>query len=156
MKNLTTMISVLMACTLSFSVQAREVSLTTQLSNYRGDGAYLAIYLTDSAGRYQRTLWVAGKKSKHYKHLSDWARGGGMKRSEYDGLTGASVLRGQTLKITVKLDDALIESGHQIRIDSAVEDMKDHRADIITSLTTAGAGQLVKGRGYVQSFTYAF
>lgn len=156
MKKLTTMISVLMACTLSFSVQAREVSLTTQLSNYRGDGAYLAIYLTDSAGRYQRTLWVAGKKSKHYKHLSDWARGGGMKRSEYDGLTGASVLRGQTLKITVKLDDALIDSGYQIRIDSAVEDMKDHRADIIASLTTAGAGQLIKGRGYVQSFTYAF
>ncbi len=55
--------------------QAREVTFTTELLDYGGDGAYLAIYLTDAAGNYQGTLWVAGKKSKYYKHLSSWARG---------------------------------------------------------------------------------
>ena len=45
-------------------LQARPVTLTTQLKNYSGDGAYLAIYVTDAAGKYQKTLWVAGKKAK--------------------------------------------------------------------------------------------
>ena len=53
---------------------ARPVTLTTTLKNYGGDGAYLAVYLTDPSGAYVRTLWVAGKKSKYYKHLSDWHR----------------------------------------------------------------------------------
>ena len=62
--------------------QARPVTLTTQLQSYSGDGAYLAIYVTDAAGQYKKTLWVAGKKSKYYKHLRDWARGSGMKASD--------------------------------------------------------------------------
>lgn len=141
---------------LPMSAQAREVTVATQLSDYRGDGAYLAIYLTDSAGVYQQTLWVSGKKSKYYKHLSDWARGSNRSRAEYDGLTGASITRGDTLRISVNLDDALIDSGYQIRVDAAVEDMRDRPADIIAPITTAGAGQPVTGQGYVQSLTYTF
>ena len=135
---------------------AKQVTMTTELTNYRGDGAYLAIYLTDSDGAYQGTLWVAGGKSKYYEHLRDWARGSGMNRSEYDGLTGASVASGRTLKMTLDLDDALIDSGYQIRVDTAVEDMRDNRSDVVAPLTTEGAGQPVNGRGYVQSFTYDF
>ena len=37
---------------------ARPVTLTTQLKNYGGNGAYMAIYLTDAKGQYQKTLWV--------------------------------------------------------------------------------------------------
>ena len=55
--------------------QARDVTFTTELQNYGGDGAYLALYLTDAAGEYQGTLWVSGKKSKYYHTLGGWARG---------------------------------------------------------------------------------
>lgn len=136
--------------------QAREVTFTTELLDYGGDGAYLAIYLTDAAGNYQGTLWVAGKKSKYYKHLSGWVRGSRLNPAEYDGLTGASVTSGRTLKITLNLDDALIDSGHEIRIDTAVEDMRDNRADVAVPLTSEGAGKPVAGRGYVRSFRYDF
>ena len=51
--------------------QAREIHLTTTLQEYRGNEAYLAIYVTDAQGAYQRTLWVAGKKAKYYRHLRD-------------------------------------------------------------------------------------
>jgi hypothetical protein len=34
--------------------------VTPQLKDYSGNGAYLAIYVTDGNG-YQKTLWVAGK-----------------------------------------------------------------------------------------------
>ena len=142
--------------TLPAVAQAREVTIDTQLSRYRGDGAYLAIYLTDSRGEYQQTLWVAGKKSKYYKHLSGWARGSKRSLAEYDGLNGASITRGETLQISVNLDDALIDSGYQIRVDAAVEDMRDRPADIIVPITTQGAGKPVNGKGYVQSLTYTF
>jgi len=144
------------AMILSCHAQAKNVTFTAQLNNYGGDGAYLAIYLTNSDGIYQQTLWVAGTKSKHYKHLSDWARGSGINRADYDGLTGASISSGQTLNITRNVDDAFIDSGYQIRVDTAVEDMRDNPADIIVALTTTGTGKVVNGNGYVNSFTYVF
>ncbi|MBT8769074.1 DUF2271 domain-containing protein [Metapseudomonas boanensis] len=134
--------------------QAREVTLTTKLKEYGGNEAYLAIYLTDAQGQYQRTLWVAGKKAKYYKHLRDWARGSGMKPAEFDGISGASVGSGETLKVSVELADALIDAGYQIRIDSAVEDKRDNRADVTVPLTTSGTGKPTAGHGYVESFTY--
>lgn len=134
--------------------QARAVTLTTELNAYGGDGAYVAIYLTDADGQYQDTLWVAGKKSKYYKHLRDWARGSGLQLREYDGLTGASLGSGRTLKTTVELADKLFDAGYQLRMDTAVEDMRDQRADVVVPLTSAGAGKPVAGHGYVKAFTY--
>ena len=54
------------ACVLALPAlaQSRTVTLTTQLKNYGGDGAYLAVYLTDAKGAYAGTLWVAGGKAK--------------------------------------------------------------------------------------------
>ena len=135
-------------------VQARPVTLTTQLKGYGGNGAYLAIYVTDAAGKYQKTLWVSGKKAKYYKNLREWARGSGMRASEFDGVSGASVGSGRTLKVTVELTDALIDAGYEIRVDSAVEDGRDNPAEVRTPLTSTGAGKPSSGRGYVQSFTY--
>ena len=134
--------------------QAREVTFTTEMLNYGGDGAYVALYLTDASGRYQGTLWVAGEKSKYYKHLSGWARASRLNPAEYDGLTGASITAGRTLKITVNLDDGLIDSGYEVRVDTAVEDMMDIRVDAALPLTTEGSGQPVAGRGYIRSFRY--
>ncbi|HSH49010.1 MAG TPA: DUF2271 domain-containing protein [Halomonas sp.] len=136
--------------------QAREVTFTTELKSYGGDGAYVALYLTDASGQYRGTLWVAGEKPKYYKHLRDWARGSGLRSSEYDGLTGASVGSGRSLTVTLDLADALIDAGYEVRVDTSVEEMRDNRADVVVPLTTAGAGQPVSGRGYVRSFSYTF
>ena len=156
MKHLAMVICLAAASVLSPQTSAREIAMTTELKNYGGDGAYLAIYLTNAAGQYQQTLWVAGQKSKYYKHLSGWARGSGLRSSEYDGLTGASVASGKTLTITLDLADAYIDSGFQLRVDSAVEDMRDNRNDIVVPLTSEGVGKPAAGRGYVKAFTYSF
>ncbi|WP_273203340.1 DUF2271 domain-containing protein [Marinobacter subterrani] len=156
MKKIALALGLALAFTLPALAQAREVTFTTELLNYGGDGAYLALYLTDASGNYQGTLWVAGRKSKYYRHLSGWARGSRLNPAEYDGLTGASITSGKTLKITLNLDDALIDSGHEIRIDTAVEDMRENRADVAVLLTSEGAGKPVAGRGYVRSFRYDF
>ncbi|KUM53689.1 DUF2271 domain-containing protein [Rheinheimera sp. EpRS3] len=135
-------------------IQAAEVTITTTLHSYQGDGAYLAIYLTDANGKYNKTLWVAGGKAKYYKHLQDWARGSGLKSTEYDGSTGASVTSGEQLTFKVNIEDALIDAGYLIRVDSAVEDQRDQRVDAELPLTRRGAGTSVAGRGYVKTISY--
>lgn len=154
MKTILSCLALSTALSLPGLAAARPVTLTTTLKNYGGDGAYLALYLTDTSGAYVRTLWVAGKKSKYYKHLSDWYGATAGKTSEINGITGASVGAGRELKITVDLADALFDAGYKINIDAAAEDMKDSPRDISAPLTKTGAGQRVVGRRYVAGFTY--
>lgn len=132
--------------------EARTVTLTADLKSYGGDGAYLAVYLTDAAGAYQGTLWMAGGKRKYYKHLSDWfaATGG----DGVDGITGASVGSGRSLTVTVDLADALIDAGYEIHVDAAVEDMRDSPSEVVVPLTSDGAGAAVTGRSYIKSFQF--
>ena len=152
-----------MTCTLALAglaalpalAQAREITLQTTLKDYRGNDAYLAIYVTDAQGNYQRTLWVSGRKAKYYKHLRDWVRGGS-NAAEFDGLTGASVGSGETLQASVELSDTLIDAGYEIRIDSAVEDKRDNRAEIQVPLTGQATDVVGSSQGYVDSFSYQF
>lgn len=155
MKKLATSLCLAGAFALPSVVQARPVILTTELQSYVGNGAYLAIYVTDATGQYKKTLWVAGKRAKYYKHLRDWARGSGLKASEFDGVSGASVGSGKTLKVTVELADVLIDAGYEIRIDTAVEDQRDNPAELRTLLTTGGKSKPVAGHGYIKSFSYS-
>ena len=143
------------AAALPMAAQAREITLQTTLKEYRGNEAYLAFYVTDAQGNYQRTLWVSGKKAKYYKHLRDWVRSGNQ-RSEYDGLTGASVGSGETLELAVELEDALIDAGYEIRIDSAVEDKRDNRAEIRLPLSSQPGEASGGAQGYVDRFGYQF
>mgnify|MGYP006174878443 CR=1 FL=1 len=155
MKTLVSVLALSTALALPGLASARPVTLTTTLKNYGGDGAYLAVYLTDPSGAYVRTLWVAGKKSKYYKHLTDWYRATAGKRSPVDGVTGASVGAGRSLKVTVDLADALFDAGYTLNVDAAAEDMRDSPRDVSVPLTRAGAGKPVAGRRYVATFTYA-
>jgi hypothetical protein len=154
MKKLISCLAVSTALVLPGLAMARPVTLTTTLKNYGGDGAYLAVYLTDPSGAYVRTLWVAGKKSKYYKHLTDWHRATGGSPSQINGITGASVGEGRSLKVTADLADALFDAGYKLNIDAAAEDMRDSPRDISVPLTKAGAGKPVAGRSYVAGFTY--
>ena len=134
---------------------ARQVTLETQMTDYGGDGAYVAIYLADRTGRYQKTLWVAAPKAKYWRHLADWYRATGG-TAKVDGISGASVGAGKTLRVTVELADTLLDAGYEVHIDTAVEKMKENPSDVVVPLTSAGAGKPAAGRGYVKSFRYTF
>lgn len=135
---------------------ARPVTLTVNLSQYGGQGAYLALYVTDPSGAYAGSLWMAGGKSKYYKHLSDWAKFTGGDVSQVDGITGASVGAGRNLELTMDLADALFDAGYTLHVDTAVEDMRDSPNEIAVPLTSEGAGQPVRGRRYIADLTYTF
>ena len=144
------------ACALAVPVlgQAREVTVSTQLKSYGGDGAYLAVYLTNAKGAYAGTLWVAGGTAKYYKHLSDWNRLSAGDAKRLHGVTGASVGAGRTLTVTADLADALIDAGYEIRIDAAVEDMRESPSEVRLPLTAAGAGKPQAGKQYIQSASF--
>lgn len=152
MKHATALTLSMAALAVPAAAQAREVTLTTQMTDYGGEGAFVAIYLTDAQGAYQGTLWLAAPKAKWWSHLSDWYRATG--GAVPDGVTGASVGSGRALTVTVDLADALIDAGYQIRVDSSVEDLGDAPADVVVPLTSAGAGSPAPGNGFVQSLTY--
>ena len=144
------------ACALALPALAhsRQVTVTTQLKNYGGDGAYLAVYLTDAKGAYAGTLWVAGGKAKYYKHLADWNRLSAGDTKRLAGVTGASVGAGRKLTVTADLADALIDAGYEIRVDAAVEDMRDSPADVRVPLAAGNAGKPQAGKQYVQSLSF--
>ena len=131
-----------------FAAEARPVRITTTLSAYGGDGAYLAIYLTDKNGKLQKTIHVAGGKAKYHKHLSGWYRQSG---GRIDGTTGASVGSGRKLVVSTDIAEALIDAGFEIRVDSAVEKESDVPADARIAVSKTSVGNPVSGRGYVKS-----
>lgn len=150
MKKTLLAISVALPALLPLAAEARPVRITTTLKQYGGDGAYLAIYLTDKTGKLQKTIHVAGGKAKYHSHLSGWHRQSG---GRIDGTTGASVGAGKTLRISTDIADALIEAGFEIRIDAAAEDMTDAPADARISVSADSVGKPVSGRRYVQSLS---
>jgi hypothetical protein len=143
-------------CALAFHALAhsRPLVLTAQLKNYGGDGAYLAAYLTDAKGGYVRTLWVSGGKAKYHKHLSDWSRLSAGDAKRLDGVTGASVGAGRTLKVTADLAEALIDAGYELRIDVAAEDLRDSPSEVRIPLAKANAGKPQTGKQYIQSASF--
>ncbi|RTM00728.1 MAG: DUF2271 domain-containing protein [Hyphomicrobiales bacterium] len=154
MKTILAALALTTALTLPGIAMARPVTLTTTLKDYGGNGAYLAIYVTDPKGAYAGSLWMAGTKSKYYEHLSDWYRATGGNTAEINGITGASVGAGRRLEITLDLADALFDAGYTVHIDAAAEDMRDSPNEIAVPLTAQGAGQSVPGRRYIANFSY--
>jgi hypothetical protein len=154
MKSVLTTLALTTALTLPGLATARPVTLTANLNNYGGDGAYLALYVTDAQGAYAGSLWMAGGKSKYYKHLTDWYRFTNGDTAQVNGITGASVGAGRSLEISLDLADALFDAGYTLHIDAAVEDMRESPNEIAVPLTTQGAGTPVKGRRYISDFTY--
>ncbi len=136
--------------------EARPVTLETTLKDYGGKNAYVALYVLDPAGKYKGTLWVAGDRVKYCRHLSDWAQASGGRLSEIDGITGASVGSGRTLKIGADIADALINSGYTIHVDTSVEGGDDNPSEIVAPLESASSGKPIVGDGYVKTFKATF
>jgi len=136
--------------------EARQITIETTLKNYGGNGAYLVLYVTDAAGKYKGALWMAGGKAKYYPHLSDWRRASGGALAEIDGVTGASIGSGKTLKMSFDLADAMIDAGYKLHVDTAVEDGRDNPSEAVLPLDASNSGKPVPGKGYVKSISVSF
>ncbi|WP_407049340.1 DUF2271 domain-containing protein [Methyloraptor flagellatus] len=156
MKILTSAAVAATAFVLPTLVEAKPVTFEVKLNGYGGNGAYVALYVTDAAGAYKGTLWMAGSKIKYWRHLADWQRLSGGRPAEVDGITGASVGSGKTLKISLDLADAMIDAGYKVHVDTAVEDGRDYPSEVVVPLGTPANGKPIAGKGYVKSLTVSY
>jgi len=152
MKKTLALLALTTALTVPALASARPVTFTVDMTRYGGDGAYVALYVTDASGAYAGSLWMAGGKSKYYKHLEGWYRATRGDTAQVDGITGASVGAGRSLEITLDLQDAIFDAGYTLHVDAAVEDMRDSPREVSIPLTAGGAS--AQGRTYISRVSY--
>lgn len=153
MKTLLSALILSTAIIIPTAVIAKPVTLSVTMNSYGGPGAYLAMYISDANNTYQGSLWMAGGKSKYYKHLPGWFRATRGDLGQVSGITGASVGSGRTLEISFDLSDALFDAGYKLHIDSSVEDGHDVANDVVLDLNSTNIGNAVRGKRYISSFT---
>lgn len=137
----------------STSAVARSVNLDVQMGSYLGEEAFFAAYLVDAKGRYVRTLWVSGKDRTYYKDMSRWWRYLGRQPQDLDAITGASTGSGDEAALTVEIDEAELNAGFELRIESAVEDLSVFPEDVALPLGDDSVGKEVKGTGFIRFVT---
>lgn len=139
---------------LSFApAEAKQITATVQMKDFRGPPAYVALYLTNTDGQFHSTVAVLGKKSKYRRHLRGWFRGVAKSGNPVDGLSGASVGSGRSFSVKADIADALLKAGYRLQIDTAVEDVADYRAEASVILNTTTPSASTRGKGFIKSVT---
>ena len=136
---------------LSFTQQAssKKYKCLIQLTNYKGEGAYVVASLIDPQGKYERTLQVIGDDPEWYSELTAWWKFYG-KRKVIDGITGATIKAGERTVKVLDIDDSKMNKGYKIRFETAVEDEYYYAKDAEVVLSTENLNVKVEGKGYIR------
>lgn len=133
------------------TAQSSKYKCMLQMSNYIGEGAYVAVSLVDLKGNYEKTLYVMGDDKKWHNSLKQWYRFYSKKNTNISAKTGASVTGGDRSVTIFEIEDSKINSGYKLRFETAVEDHKYHVDDVEIPLTTEGFSEKIAGKGYIKS-----
>ena len=121
-----------------------------QMTNYTGEGAYIAVSLLDQKGDYIETLYVHGDDDEWYFDITEWWNFYGKKRSDIDAITGATIGGGKRTITVFEIDDDKIDKGYKIRFESAVEDQEYYKDDVEFELTSETVKSKVNGKGFIR------
>jgi len=121
-----------------------------QMTNYVGEGAYIAVSLIDAKGAYEKTLYVMGSDKKWYPDLKEWHKAYKKKPTNISAITGASVTGGDRSVTVLDIETDKINKGYKLRFETAVEDNKYYQKDIEIPLTTEGLAAKTEGTGYIR------
>ncbi len=135
--------------------QTTKYKCMIQMTNYIGDGAYIAISLIDPKGNYEKTLYILGSDKKWYKTLKDWKAFTNKKPANISAITGASVTGGDRSVNVIELENSKINKGYKIRFESAVEDKPYYVKDLEMPLTTEALAGKHDGTGYIRFVRFA-
>ncbi|MGR3812121.1 DUF2271 domain-containing protein [Jiulongibacter sp. NS-SX5] len=136
----------------SFSSKPEEVNMKclVQLTNYSGEGAYVAVSLLDASGKYQKTLYVFGKEKRWYDDLTSWFRFYSAKQESVDAISGASITPGSRKVFSFSLDDTYYNKGYKLRFETAVENQEYKEKDLEVDFSSANVGKSLNGTGYIR------
>lgn len=130
--------------------QTSKYKCMLQMSNYMGDGAYIAVSLINPQGQYEKTLYVMGDNKKWYNTLKEWHKFYKNKPTDISAITGASVTGGDRSVTTMEIEDAKVNAGYKLRFESAVEDQKYYVDDLEMPLTNEAMAEKTDGKGYIR------
>ena len=151
-KLLLTVAVVVALLTVSFVAQqatAKKYKCLIQLTNYKGEGAYIVASLINPQGKYEQTLQVLGDDPEWYDDLTEWWKFYG-KRQTIDGITGATISGGERAVRVITIEDSKLNKGYKIRFETAVEDNKYYTQDAEVELKTENLNTKINGKGYIR------
>ena len=121
-----------------------------QMTNYLGEGAYIAVSLINPKGAYEKTLYVMGSDKKWYKDIKEWHKFYSKKPTNISAITGASITGGDRSVTVLEIENSKLNAGYSIRFEAAVEDKEYHVKDIEVPLNTEGLSGKTEGKGYIR------
>lgn len=139
-----------MSFSFNAAAQTQKYKCLLQMSNYMGEGAYIAVSLINPQGAYEKTLYVMGNDNKWYNSLREWHKAYSERPTDISAVTGASLSGGQRSVNIIEIETAKINKGYKLRFETAVENHKYHKDDVEVPLTTAGLAARTEGTGYIR------
>lgn len=134
----------------SFATKTTTYKCMIQMTNYSGEGAYIAISLLNPEGEYEKTLYVQGDDDDWYYDITEWWKFQGKTRTNIDAITGATISGGSRTINVISIDDNKIDAGYKIRFESAVEDQEYYKDDVEFELTSETVKSTIKGKGFIR------
>ncbi|WP_281846280.1 DUF2271 domain-containing protein [Olleya namhaensis] len=154
MKKSKLIVSLAVLCLLLFSFTAlpttSKYKCMVQMTNYGGEGAYIAISLINPEGAYEKTLYVQGDDEEWYHDITEWWKFQGKVRAEIDAFTGATISGGERAISVIEIEDSKINAGYSIRFESAVEDQEYYTKDVQFVLTSESVKSKTEGTGFIR------
>lgn len=135
---------------LASSAQTSKYKCMVQMTNYPGEGAYVAVSLIDPKGAYEKTIYVLGQNKKWYHDIKEWHKFQSKKQTNISAITGASVAGGDRSVLVMEIENSKINSGYTLRFESAVEDNEYHAKDLEMPLTKENLAGKTEGTGYIR------
>ena len=121
-----------------------------QMTNYTGEGAYIAISLLNPEGNYEKTLYVHGDDDESYFDITEWWSFHGKKRPDIDAITGATISGGKRAITLLEIEDDKLDKGYKIRFETAVEDQEYYKDDVEFELTSETVKGKMEGKGFIR------
>lgn len=154
MKRFTKIIALLCVLFIAYSFAKKENKSTykcmIQMTNYTGEGAYIAISLLNTDGMYEETLYVHGDDDEWYFDITEWWSFYGKKRNNIDAITGATISGGKRSISIIEIPTDKIDKGYKIRFETAVEDQEYYKDDVEFDLTTSNLTSKIEGKGFIR------
>ena len=151
-KLLLTVAVVVALLTVSFVAQqatVKKYKCLIQLTNYKGEGAYIVASLINPDDKYEQTLQIFGDNPEWYSELTQWWKFHG-KRETIDGITGATISGGERAVKVITLDESKFNKGYKIRFETVVEDDHYYAKDAEIELKTENLNTKIEGKGYIR------
>lgn len=149
-------LTVLLLTTIFFLTTAFTVEQTdkykcmVQLVNYTGEGAYVIVSVLDQDDNYVKTLRVIGNDEEWYPDLKQWYAFHERTQEDIDGITGATISGGERTVFALEVDAEYVGKNNKLRFETAVEDQKYVKDDIILPLTEATLSGKHEGSDYIR------